>query len=85
CVDKATLRKFEPFLEVNWKWSSKQYGVIMNGMSNHQIGNRNVIELKTGVGGRLADNLSIWGNVSQQLGNNSYRDTQGILGVKYTF
>ncbi|EQB2857460.1 autotransporter outer membrane beta-barrel domain-containing protein, partial [Shigella sonnei] len=22
---------------------------------------------------------------SQQLGNNSYRDTQGILGVKYTF
>lgn len=54
-------------------------------MSNHQIGNRNVIELKTGVGGRLADNLSIWGNVSQQLGNNSYRDTQGILGVKYTF
>ncbi|ELO6702495.1 autotransporter outer membrane beta-barrel domain-containing protein, partial [Escherichia coli] len=27
----------------------------------------------------------IWGNVSQQLGNNSYRDTQGILGVKYTF
>ncbi len=85
CIDKETLRKFEPFLEVNWKWSSKQYGVIMNGMSNHQIGNRNVIELKTGVGGRLADNLSIWGNVSQQLGNNSYRDTQGILGVKYTF
>ncbi|ENT9326765.1 autotransporter outer membrane beta-barrel domain-containing protein [Escherichia coli] len=27
----------------------------------------------------------MWGNVSQQLGNNSYRDTQGILGVKYTF
>ncbi|MUZ24457.1 autotransporter outer membrane beta-barrel domain-containing protein [Shigella flexneri] len=43
------------------------------------------IVFKTGVGGRLADNLSIWGNVSQQLGNNSYRDTQGILGVKYTF
>ncbi|EFO1592294.1 autotransporter outer membrane beta-barrel domain-containing protein, partial [Escherichia coli] len=26
-----------------------------------------------------------WGNVAQQLGDNGYSDTQGMLGMKYLF
>lgn len=30
-------------------------------------------------------NVSLWGNVDQQIGNNGYKDTQGMQGVKYSF
>ncbi|MFZ5325451.1 autotransporter outer membrane beta-barrel domain-containing protein [Enterobacter roggenkampii] len=84
-VDKGTVRMFEPFAEVNWLYKSKLYGVRMSNEQTHLQGRRNVVELKTGVEGRVSDNLSTWGNVSHQLGDGGYRDTQGMLGVKYVF
>ncbi|HCQ3759596.1 TPA: autotransporter outer membrane beta-barrel domain-containing protein [Escherichia coli] len=84
-LDKGTLRKFEPFAEVNWIRNTEQYGVAMGDSSNHLNGNRNVAELKVGVEGHVTERLGIWGNISQQLGSNSYSDTQGMMGVKYTF
>ena len=84
-VDKGTVRMFEPFAEVNWLYKSKLYGVRMSNEQTHLQGSRNVVELKTGVEGRVSDNLSTWGNVSHQLGDWGYRDTQGMLGVKYVF
>nr|WP_193095193.1 autotransporter outer membrane beta-barrel domain-containing protein [Escherichia coli] len=29
--------------------------------------------------------LSLWGNVGVQLGDKGYSDTQGMLGVKYSW
>ncbi|WP_336983659.1 MULTISPECIES: autotransporter outer membrane beta-barrel domain-containing protein [unclassified Cedecea] len=57
----------------------------MGESSAYLQGQRNVAELKTGVEGHISENLSAWGNVAQQMGSGSYRDTQGMLGVKYAF
>ncbi|WP_283666582.1 autotransporter outer membrane beta-barrel domain-containing protein [Escherichia coli] len=84
-LDKGSVRKFEPYAEVNWLWNSEQYGVTMGDASDHLKGSRSVAELKAGVEGRITDNLGLWGNVAQQVGNHSYSDTQGMVGVKYTF
>ena len=83
--DKGSVRQFEPFVEANWVYTAKDYGVKMGDSSADLQGSRNVAELKTGVEGRVSENLSVWGSVAQQLGANSYQDTQGMLGVKYAF
>ncbi|MGS9169598.1 autotransporter outer membrane beta-barrel domain-containing protein, partial [Salmonella enterica subsp. enterica serovar Infantis] len=28
---------------------------------------------------------NVWGNVAQQVGDTGYSDTQGMLGIKYSF
>lgn len=84
-LDKGTVRQFEPFVEANWVYTAKDYGVKMGDSSAYIEGQRNVAELKTGVEGLVSENLSVWGNVAQQIGADSYQDTQGMLGVKYAF
>ncbi|EGT3572261.1 autotransporter outer membrane beta-barrel domain-containing protein [Citrobacter amalonaticus] len=84
-AEKGTVREFEPFIEANWIHNSKQYGVRMNDTSTSLQGSRNVGEVKVGVEGRLTRDLSVWGNVAQQMGNNGFRDTSGVLGIKYQF
>lgn len=83
--DKGSVRQFEPFMEANWVYTAKDYGVKMGDSSAYLQGSRNVAELKTGVEGRVSENLSVWGSVAQQMGADSYQDTQGLLGVKYDF
>uniref|UniRef100_A0A3B0MHW2 Outer membrane protein IcsA autotransporter n=1 Tax=Arsenophonus endosymbiont of Trialeurodes vaporariorum TaxID=235567 RepID=A0A3B0MHW2_9GAMM len=48
-------------------------------------GSRHIFELKLGIEAKINNNLNLWGNFSQELGNKEYRDTQAILGVKYLF
>lgn len=84
-AEKGTVREFEPFIEANWIHNSKQYGVRMNDTSTSLQGSRNVGEVKVGVEGRLTRDLSVWGNVAQQMGHNGFRDTSGVLGIKYQF
>ncbi len=84
-LDKGSARKFEPYAEVNWLWNSEQYGVTMGDASDHLKGSRSVAELKAGVEGRITDKLGLWGSVAQQVGGHSFSDTQGMVGVKYTF
>lgn len=84
-LDKGSVRQFEPFVEANWLYTSKDYGVKMGDNSAYLQGNRNVAELKTGVEGHVTENLSVWGSVAQQIGGNNYQGTQGVLGVKYSF
>ncbi|STD24262.1 outer membrane autotransporter [Enterobacter asburiae] len=57
----------------------------MDDVSNEMRGTRNIGELKTGVEGQITPQLSVWGNVAQQMGDKGYSDTQGMLGVKYSF
>ncbi|HGY1227789.1 TPA: autotransporter outer membrane beta-barrel domain-containing protein [Citrobacter farmeri] len=84
-TEKGTVREFEPFIEANWIHNTKQYGVRMNDTSTSLQGSRNVGEVKVGVEGRLTRDLSVWGNVAQQMGNNGFHDTSGVLGIKYQF
>lgn len=84
-TEKGDVREFEPFIEANWIHNTKQYGVRMNDTSTTLQGSRNVGEVKVGVEGRLTRDLSVWGNVAQQIGNNGFHDTSGVLGIKYQF
>lgn len=84
-IDEGKTRDFQPFVEANWIYNSKTYGVTMNDVSSYQEGTRNIGELKVGVEGQLNKNLHLWGNVAQQVGDKGYSDTQGMLGIKYAF
>lgn len=84
-LDKGTAREFEPFIEANWIYNTRQFGVRLNGVETASYGTRNVGELKAGVEGKISDNLNVWGNVAQQMGGKGYSDSQAMLGVKYIF
>ncbi|OON38416.1 hypothetical protein BTJ39_18345 [Izhakiella australiensis] len=84
-LDKNSVREFQPFVEANWIYNSKQYGASMNGDKDHMQGARNIGELKGGVEGKLSSRLSMWLDLAHQIGGEGYSDTQGTLGVRYQF
>ncbi|EFC0652081.1 autotransporter outer membrane beta-barrel domain-containing protein [Escherichia coli] len=83
--DDNKAHQFEPFVEVNWIHNTQDWSVKMDNTVLSQDGARNIAEVKTGVQGKLSDNLNIWGNVGVQAGDKGYSDTQAMLGIKYTF
>lgn len=84
-MDDGKSRTFQPFIEANWIHNTQTTRIRMDDVSNEMRGTRNIGELKTGVEGQITPQLSVWGNVAQQIGDTGYRDTQGMLGVKYSF
>ncbi|RAU50850.1 autotransporter outer membrane beta-barrel domain-containing protein [Pseudocitrobacter sp. RIT415] len=82
-LDEGKGREFQPYVEANWIYNSETYGVRMDGVRVSRDGSRNLGEVRTGVEGKLSQNLSVWGNVGVQMGDKGYSDTQGMLGVKY--
>ncbi|EFE3930233.1 autotransporter outer membrane beta-barrel domain-containing protein, partial [Escherichia coli] len=83
--DNGKQREFQPYIEANWINNSKVYAVKMNGQTVSRDGARNLAEVRTGVEAKVNNNLSLWGNVGVQLGDKGYSDTQGMLGVKYSW
>ncbi|MCB6246285.1 ECSE_1600 family autotransporter [Escherichia coli] len=83
--DDGKQREFQPYIEANWINNSKVYVVKMNGQTVGREGARNLGEVRTGVEAKVNNNLSLWGNVGVQLGDKGYSDTQGMLGVKYSW
>ncbi|WP_337263408.1 MULTISPECIES: autotransporter outer membrane beta-barrel domain-containing protein [unclassified Serratia (in: enterobacteria)] len=83
--DKGKDRVFQPFIEANWVHNTQDFGTTMDGISVKQEGAANIAELKMGVEGQLSKQLSLWGNVGQQVGNKGYSDTAVMLAVKYNF
>ncbi|PVZ87268.1 hypothetical protein C9426_11880 [Serratia sp. S1B] len=73
------------YLDINYINNSHLAGVSMDGMEMRQNGNRNLVEVRLGVEGKLNKNFSVWGNVGQQIGQNSYDDKSAMLGVRYKF
>ena len=74
------------FIEANWINNiSKVYAVKMNGQTVGREGARNLGEVRTGVEAKVNNNLSLWGMSGVQLGDKGYSDTQGMLGVKYSW
>ncbi|TDT51138.1 autotransporter family porin [Enterobacter sp. AG5470] len=84
-VDAGKDRQLQPFVEANWIHNTQTTRVKMDDVSNSMSGTNNIAELKAGVEGRVTPNLTLWGNVAQQVGTKGYSDTQGMLGVKYSF
>ncbi|AKE61886.1 lipoprotein/autotransporter domain-containing protein [Citrobacter amalonaticus Y19] len=84
-MDDGKQREFQPFVEVNWIHNTESFGVKMDGTPVSRDGARNLGEIRTGVEGKLNDRLSVWGGVGVQLGNKGYSDTQGMLGIKYSW
>lgn len=84
-LDEGKGRTFQPFIEANWLHNSKAFGVSMNGGNINLAGTRNVCELRAGVEGRLTKNVSLWGNLGQQVGDKGYSDTAAMLGVRVAF
>ncbi|HAM0848933.1 TPA: autotransporter barrel domain-containing lipoprotein [Escherichia coli] len=83
--DDGKQREFQPYIEANWINNSKVYAVKMNGQTVSRDGARNLGEVRTGGEAKVNNNLSLWGNVGVQLGDKGYSDTQGMLGVKYSW
>ena len=83
--DNGKQREFQPYIEANWINNSKVYAVKMNGQTVSRDGARSLGEVRTGVEAKVNHNLSLWGNVGVQLGDKGYSDTQGMLGVKYSW
>ncbi|WP_350412925.1 autotransporter outer membrane beta-barrel domain-containing protein [Citrobacter sedlakii] len=84
-LDDGKDRTFQPFVEANWIHNSKEFGVSMNGDNVDLDGTRNIGELKAGVEGQLTKNVSLWGNVGQQIGDKGYSDTSAMIGIKASF
>lgn len=84
-ADNNRQRDFQPFVEANWIHNSQNQTVKMGSIRDEISGTKNIGELKLGVEGQLNQRLQIWGNVAQQIGDNSYSDTAAMLGVKYSF
>ncbi|EGT3575417.1 autotransporter outer membrane beta-barrel domain-containing protein [Citrobacter amalonaticus] len=84
-MDDGQQREFQPYVEVNWIHNTESFGVKMDGEKISRDGARNLGEVRTGVEGKLNNRLSVWGNVGVQLGDKGYSDTQGMLGVKYSW
>ncbi|MGU3488987.1 autotransporter outer membrane beta-barrel domain-containing protein [Enterobacter bugandensis] len=84
-IDEGKGREFEPFVEANWLHNTRSYSTSMNSVRISQDGAQNIGELKTGVKGQLSRNLTVWGNVGQQVGDKGYFNTEAMLGVKYSW
>lgn len=83
--DDGKNREFQPFIEANYLYNTKDFGAEMNGTRELIKGTRNLGEVKAGLEGQINKNLQLWGNVAHQAGNNSYSNTQAMLGIKYAF
>ncbi|AJJ09876.1 outer membrane autotransporter barrel domain protein [Yersinia rohdei] len=84
-IDAGKDRVFQPFVEANWVHNTENFGTNMNGATVKQEGAANIAEMKVGVEGQLNQQVNMWGNVGQQIGNKGYSDTAVMLGVKYNF
>jgi autotransporter family porin len=82
--DRNTYRVFEPFAELSWI-HAYNLNINMGGQASQTAGQDNIAEIKAGVENRLGEELTSWGHVKHQIGNNGYSDSSIMLGMKYHF
>lgn len=83
--DDGKGREFKPYVEANWLYNTKNFGVRMGDKLLNEEGARNIGQLKLGVQGQISHDLNMWGGVAQQMGDKGYHDTSAMIGVKYGF
>ena len=84
-LDAGKDRNFQPFVEVNWIHNTKDFGALLSSQDVNLAGSRNIGEVKAGVEGQLTKNVTLWGNVAQQVGDKGCSDTSAMLGIKASF
>ncbi|HDF2328310.1 TPA: autotransporter outer membrane beta-barrel domain-containing protein [Morganella morganii] len=84
-IDSNKERQFQPFVEVNWLYHANDFDARFDGFKVEQKGWRNVGEIKLGTEGQINRNFNLWGDITQQIGDRGYSDTQAQLGFKYLF
>lgn len=76
--------EIQPFLEMNLLKQAKRTGVVINNQE-YVVNNKNAKEIKVGVDFKVNNNIKLWGSFAHQLGNQGYKDKQGLVGLKITF
>ena len=76
--------EIQPFLEMNLLKQAKRTGVVINNQE-YVVNNKNAKEIKVGVDFKVNNNIKLWGAFAHQLGNQGYKDKQGLVGLKITF
>ena len=84
-IDNAKERVFQPYVELNWIYNTRDFGTQMDDVSVYQAGARNLGEIKTGVEGQINSRLNTWGNIGVQMGDKGYHDATAMVGLKYHF
>lgn len=80
--DKA---KFQPYLTVNWLWSSANNSIDFNGATFSSDLPKNRFEAKLGLQAEVHKDFHIYGQISGQVGENNYSHKSGQLGLRYNF
>ncbi|KFC11269.1 hypothetical protein GTGU_00434 [Trabulsiella guamensis ATCC 49490] len=78
-------KQFTVYSEVNWLHNTHVVDVALDNVRVEQAGSRNVGEVKLGLEGQPTDAFTIWTNLAQRVGTESYRDTSTNVGIKYRF
>ncbi|MEA9393383.1 autotransporter outer membrane beta-barrel domain-containing protein [Acerihabitans sp. TG2] len=83
--DSGKQRMFQPYVEASWLHNNQAYGVRLNHETYRQDGTRNIGEIRMGNDGQINQHLALWGNVTQQIGDDGFHETLGTLGIKVNF
>ncbi|MHA7846041.1 autotransporter outer membrane beta-barrel domain-containing protein [Serratia sp. D1N4] len=84
-MGKDKSRILTTYMDLNWIQNTRLPGVSSDGLGVQQTGSRHLVEVKVGAEGKLNNNFSVWGNLTQQIGQKGYDDKAAMLGVKYSF
>ncbi|WP_025297177.1 autotransporter-associated beta strand repeat-containing protein [Chania multitudinisentens] len=84
-MGKEKSRILTTYLDLNWIHNTRLPGVTSDDQGVQQTGSRHLVEVKVGAEGQVSKNFSVWGNLTQQIGQKGYDDKAAMLGVKYTF
>ncbi|MHA7845521.1 autotransporter outer membrane beta-barrel domain-containing protein [Serratia sp. D1N4] len=84
-MGKDQSRILTTYMDLNWIQNTRLPGVSSDGLGVQQTGSRHLVEVKVGAEGKLNNNFSVWGNLTQQIGQKGYDDKAAMLGVKYSF
>ena len=75
----------QPFVEANWWYSNAKNSLHFNDTVLDNGTPKSRYELKAGLQGEITEKWQLWGHIGAQLGSDSYRRYEGMVGVKYLF
>lgn len=84
-VNQRTHQAGQLFIEANWLYNSRPFAISMDGEQIQQDGARNIGEIKAGLEGNIAKQTNVWFNLAYQYGDQHYRSSALMLGLKYSF
>ncbi|ORM60448.1 hypothetical protein HA45_21830 [Pantoea rodasii] len=75
----------QPFIEANWIHRADNFGVSMSDQVDNVDDMHNSGEVKVGVIGHVTEKTTLDLSVAEQMSGRDYRDTEGMLDIRYIF